>query len=183
MKVVLVMQASSADTKLESFMHMETREGNSTQIYHPSLSEMIDMGSRPDSESEAVTFPPLSESGIRSNAHRPKLAYNPLAVEQGRQRHLFDGSKPSSWSTLVSELDLQQISQYGNRPRSQDKKFIASLSSPQLSAPVQLSAASLCQLPSDYQVSSKLSTLSTYTTILTSRDQEFFHDFWLVSSD
>lgn len=144
---------------------METREGNSTQNYHASLSEMIDMGARPDSESESG---PLPESGLQSNAHRPKLAYNPLAVEQVRQRHLFDSPKP--WLPLASELDFQQISHYGNRPRSQDKKFIAPLSSPPVSeqlkmnnfsgiAPVQLSAAPASQLPLQYQVSSKLPIL------------------------
>jgi len=161
----LVMQASSVDTKKESFMHVETREGNNSQNYHASLSEMIDTGARPDSESEAVSFSPLPESLHRSNAHRPKLAYNPLAVEQGRQRHLFDGPKSSSWSAVGSELDLQQISQYGNRPRSQDNS-----SSPPLSeqlkmnnisgaAPVQFSAVPPSHLPLHYQVSSKLFTL------------------------
>lgn len=141
---------------------METREGSSNQKNHASLSEMIDMGARPDTESEA-SFSPLPESGLRSATHRPKSVYNPLAVEQGRQRHLFDSSKP--WSPLASELDLQQ---YGSRPRSQDKIFNAPLSSPSSSeqsmmsntsggAPsVQLSAAASSQLPLHYQVSWKL---------------------------
>lgn len=152
-------KASTTDSKKETFMHMETREGSSTQINHASLSEMIDMGARPDTESEAMSFSPLPESGLRSAAHRPKSVYNPLAVEQGRQRHLFDSSKP--WSPLASELDLQQ---YGSRPRSQDKIFNAPLSSPSSSeqsmmsnisggaSSVQLSAAASSQLPLHYQV-------------------------------
>ena len=162
----LVIQASSADTTKESSMHMETREGNNTQLHHASVSEKIDMGARPDSESETLSFSQLPESGFRSTAQRPKLAYNPLAVEQGRQRYLFDGSKPSSWSTLVPELDLQQTSQYGNRPRSQDNPHLA-LSSPLISeqlktnnisggATSQLSAKPATQLPLHYQVSSML---------------------------
>jgi hypothetical protein len=174
----LMMQASSADVVKESFMHMETREGNNTQIYHASVSEKNGMGARPDSEPDALSFSQLPESGIRSTPLRPKLAYNPLAVEQGRQRHLLDGSKPSSWSTSVPELDLQRTSQYGNRPRSQDNQYLASLSSPLISeqpkvnniaggATTQSSATPATKLPLHYQVNSMLPIVNSSCFFLT----------------
>lgn len=169
-KCRLVMQASSVDTVKENLLHVETREGNNTQNYLASVGEKLDISARPESELESLSFSQLPESGIRSTALRPKLAYNPLAVEQGRHRHLFDSSKPSSWSTLVPELDLQQTSQYGNRPRSQDNQYLTSLSSPLKSEQpkmsnisggptIQLSATPATQLPSHHQVNSMLPIL------------------------
>lgn len=161
---------------------METREGNNTQNYNTSAAEKTDMGVRPDSESESLSFTQVPESGVRSTVLRPKLAYNPLAVEQGRQRHLFDGSKPSSWSTLVPELDLQQTAQYGIRSRSQDNQHISQISEqPKMNntsggAIIHSSATSATQFPLHYQV------YSVFLSYIRHNSESVFLVFWVVSS-
>lgn len=115
-------RSSSTDNAKASTLHMETGEGNNPQS---------DMGARLDSESEVLSFSPLPECGVRSTTQRPKLAYNPLAAEQDRQRQLLEALKPPGWSTLSTEHDFHQNIQYGNSQRLQDNQFFSPASLPQ----------------------------------------------------
>lgn len=149
--------------------HQSVASSSSTQLdckeVTASLSEWTRLGVLADSETD-LGYGALPESRVQQKVQRPKQAYNPLAMEQGRQKHLFEGSMSSSWSVGVGDHEYPQLSNLSHQraqeshlkslkmsPVSSEQAKLVSMSTP--SVPALSSLSPPPQFPLTYQVISR----------------------------
>lgn len=149
--------------------HESVASSSSTQLdgkeVTASLSERTRIGVWADSEMEQG-YGSHPESRVQHKLQRPKQAYNPLAMEQGRQKHLFEGSMSSSWSVGAGDHEYPQLSSLSHHrvqeshiksskmlPVGSEQAKLVAMSTP--SMPALSSWSPPPQFPSTYQVISR----------------------------